>query len=138
MKTHFVLLLLLVSCGNPSPAPVRGPELIVQMPAALAKDSQRYKRFLSRASHLALILKSKEMAEHTQVFPAESWEELQLPLGFPGALEEPLEVRVEIWDRNREGRLRRDPALQGAGELKGETKSLRIKLRLNLSPREYD
>jgi len=109
------------------------------MPAALAKDSQRYKRFLTRASHLVVSVKNKEGADQQQTFPAESWERLTLPnVEFPRSPEDRLEVRVEIWDRNREGRLRRDPALRGAGSLTAEHKSLRIKLRLDLSPREYD
>jgi len=75
-----------------------------------------------------------KVGDSAQTFPVEAWSHISLPT-FEG---DAADVQIQIWDRNREGALRRDPVLNGKGHWKAGEKELRIKLRLELSPREYD
>lgn len=106
-----------------------GVTLILQLPAPLGKGTGRHQRFLARASHLIL-----KVGESETTFPVEAWEHLSLP-SLEGVAQD---ISVRIWDRDREGRVRRDPALKGKAEWRAGDAEVRIKLHLELSPREYD
>ncbi len=137
MKYTFLLLGLVVSCGNPSTEPPL--ELALQLPMALRKDTPRYERFLKRASHLTLKVETKAGSKGEQTFPVEAWEHLFLGgIEFPQAPDDQMKVSVSLWDRNEQGQLRKDPALRGKGTAKAGEATLRIKLHLELSPKEYD
>lgn len=126
MKPYLLLLLLLVSCGNNNERQV---ELVLQLPAPLAKGTGRHKRFLARASHLVISAGSFE-----QTYPVQAWDSLRVE-ALSG---EDFDVEARVFDRDGEGRVRRDPALKGKTQIKKGEATARLKLHLELSPREYD
>lgn len=125
---------LLAGCGASRDALLL--ELRLKMPAQLAYQSGRYRRFLERASHLEILLDPPGAVPTSYTFPVQGWEKGLELSEMPGA---PFELRVKIWDRKRDGTLRSEPALKGSAAVKaGQTEVVNVTLKLELSPAEYD
>lgn len=140
------LLLALPACSRPAETASPGLfSLRLQLPASLAKDGNRYRRFLARASHLDIVLqRGHEGEERRYAFPPEQWETLALPeLGFGDDPRDVLTVKAQVWDRQGDT-VRRFPVLAGTKRFHardfepGKPALLVVRLALQVRPEEFD
>lgn len=134
-----IVLLSLFGCG--ASAPQASLELRLKMPAALAYQSARYRRFLGRATHLEIALDPPGAKPQVYSFPVLEWEGgIEIP-ELPAA--STFHLRVRIWDLRRDGTARAEPALKGSilvkwDGLRLESQVVTVPLRLEVSVAEYD
>lgn len=121
----------------------RGPELVLKIPVGLFRDTERWQVFVSRASHLELIVTSREGEVWRGAYPVASWSTLKIPERiFAHKGEGPYRFEVNFWDRKKNGYLRETPALLGSREVQendweSETQVFTIRMSLCVPLEEY-
>ncbi len=132
-------LLLLVACGTMNEA--HDLQLQLRVPLSLKRSSLRYQRFLDRVTSLEVemeTVKKGRVSRHNIHFPVSRWEALFVPLA---PSQEVHEITVRVWDRDREGRPRSQPALVAQKRLtqkERKERSVELILRPQVSLRDYD
>jgi|688.fasta_scaffold259093_2 hypothetical protein len=121
----------------------KGPEIVLKIPVTLFRNKELWEEFLSRATHLELIITSREGKVWRRAYPAQDWSNLKIPeSAFAVAEGGPYRFEVNLWDRKKNGYLRETPALSGSREIRDEEwgkviQSLVIRLSLFVSLDEY-
>lgn len=143
---HYPLLAVLISSllGGCSPSE-EGSTLVlaVRLPDALERNSHRQHRFWQRARSIEVISDLPNQAPQRLQFPPQAWEALPIPNSqFSKESKGALEITVRVWDVQKDGQPRSQPALVGkqkteVSELKG-LKRMHLPLRLQVSAGEYD
>lgn len=147
LRNSLLLLVILVGCGRTSNYQEvhEAVSLQLRLPAALARNSGRYRRFLERAAYLELSVETKSGQDAILQFVPGVWEGLSIPsIRFPAFAEDVLTARVRVFDKRRDGATREYPVLSGKGQLaakelqKGGASTLSVNLSMHVSVGEYD
>ncbi len=109
----FVTAFLFTRCGVEIPEGAARVAVKLVLPGSLEKESARYRRFLSRVSHLEIVTTSGKGAAVRSSFAPDRWEDLPLAIAPPADPKDALTIEARVWDRKRDGQPRLHPILVG-------------------------
>src|SRR5437868_6718507 len=121
MKILFLFpLFLILACGRGGDGNIP-LQMRLQLPATIAKGSQRYERFIQRVDRLEIKLDSNYEKSKVFNFIPSDWESIQIPdYPFPAKDSDTLKIQISVWDRKTDGTLRNYAVLTGHQEISAQ------------------
>ncbi|MBI4404657.1 MAG: hypothetical protein HY537_10870 [Deltaproteobacteria bacterium] len=145
-----LLLAILTLCGcqpNPHSSPSNvNVALHIRLPAAIAPNTTRYKRFLTRVLHMTVKVDTAYGFKQALQFTPSQWDKIHLVgIDFPKTAQDSLRIRIEVWDKNRSNLIRPYPVLVGKArllaadfEIDRVNRTIPVHLEMAVQPADYD
>ena len=140
-----VLTFYLTGCGkteDTSQDPVAF-QVELKLPTGLTKTEARYQNFMRRAEYLELGAVGSAGGKWTQRYEKSTWDYIRIPTEALSDEGDRIRIQAAIWDKDRNGVLRKRAVLLGSKSekreaLKKEGTIVSIKLTLQVSVSEWD